>query len=236
VRRLALATAAVTLLSASCATRAPTPPGLDFFVPAPASDPWNPKINDWQARHGLDAAQRAVVGGEQPRVGSELGERYLEFVSNVEQRLGAGELRDRIASDLVTWVQTQSHEYYRADGSEDHWATLGHVIDRGEDDCDGLDLLTFVLLRRLGFGPREIYRAIIVERDTGQHHMVTLWFDADSPAAAAADPWVLDPTGVVRAQMTRLSEIQGWEPIELFDESAHFRVVVGPVPTFVAGN
>jgi hypothetical protein len=231
VRRLALATAAVTLLSASCATQPIAVPELDFFVPAPASDPWNPKIHDWQARHGLDAAQRAVVGGEQPRVGSELGERYLEYVSVAEGRLGAGEVRDRIVSDVVTWVQEQSHEYYRPDGGEDHWATLGGVIDRGEDDCDGLDLLTFVLLRRLGFGPREIYRAIIVERDTGQHHMVTLWFDVDD-----SDPWVLDPTGVVRAEMTRLSEIQGWEPIELFDESAHFRVVIGPAPTFVAGH
>jgi hypothetical protein len=228
---LALATAAVTLLSTSCATRPLVVPELDFFVPAPASDPWNPKVHDWQARHGLDAAQRAIVGGETPRVGSELGERYLEYVMEAERRLADGVLRDRLAGDMVTWVQSQSHEYYRADGGEDHWATLGHVIDRGEDDCDGLDLLTFVLLRRLGFGPREIYRAIIVERDTGQHHMVTLWFDAEG-----SDPWVLDPTGVVRSEMTRLSQISGWEPIELFDESTHFRVVISAAPTFVAGH
>jgi hypothetical protein len=94
------------------------------------------------------------------------------------------------------------------------------VIETGGDDCDGLDLLTFELLRRLGFREREILRAILVERATGQHHMVTLWFENGE----RGDPYVLDPTAVVTPGMVRLSAVPAWDAIELFDETAHYRV------------
>jgi hypothetical protein len=217
MRRLGLAIAASTLLCASCATPALPPAVLDFFAPAPRDDPWNHKIGNWQDRHRLDTRSAA---DEQA---SELAAEYAQFTR---------ELRRKLVAETVEWVQEQSQRHYRSDGERDHWATLGEVVASGRDDCDGLDLLTFTLLRRLGFGEKEIYRSIVVERVSGQHHMVTLWFED----AGRGDPFVLDPTGVVSRGLARLSEIPGWEPIELFDEVAHFRVESSPRAAEVAGG
>ncbi len=225
MRRLGLAISVVTLLLVSCATRPLSSTTLDLFVVAPANDPWNAKVTDWQERHHLDQ-----VTGSQPWATSDLGQRYADFTAEMESR----RLEDRhaLVRDTVDWVQGLSREYYRSDGKEDHWATLGHVIANGGDDCDGLDLLTFVLLRHLGFESDEIYRSIVVERRSGQHHMVTLWFEEGS----RDDPFVLDPTGVVRKGLARLSSIRGWEPIELFDEDSHYRVEPRPGGVTVAGR
>lgn len=208
MRSLCVAIALTALALTSCSsTFRLTGGSLDFFAPAGAQDPWIHKVQNWQARHRLDPATR---GEWSPQV-SELGEAYAGFER---------ELRRRIVADTVAWVQEYSRRHYRPDGGRDHWATLGEVIASGEDDCDGLDLLTFVLLRRLGFGERELYRAIVVEDGTAQHHMVTLWFEGGS----SDDPFVLDPTGVVSPELARLSEVASWEPIELFDEHAHYTV------------
>jgi hypothetical protein len=205
--RVGIAFAAGLLLS--CAHRVEGLPAtsLNFFAPAPPDNPWEQKIQNWQARHHLDPVRR----GESPRRESELATEYARF---------AADLRHRVAAETVAWVQQHSRRYYRPDGERDHWATLGEVIESGGDDCDGLDLLTFQTLRGMGFGEREILRAILVERQSGQHHMVTLWFENGE----REDPFVLDPTAVVTSGMVRLSEIPGWDPIELFDESAHYRV------------
>jgi hypothetical protein len=220
MRRLGLAIAASTLLCASCATPVLPPAALDFFVPAPHDDPWNGKIGNWQVRHRLDRA--GADAGARARA-SELARDYDEFTRA---------LRRKLVAETVEWVQEQSQTHYRSDGERDHWATLGEVVASGKDDCDGLDLLTFTLLRRLGFGEKEIYRSILVERVSGQHHMVTLWFED----GGRGDPYVLDPTGVVVRGVARLSEIPGWEPIELFDEVAHFRVESSPRAAEVAGR
>lgn len=219
MRSLGIAVALVATGLISCAS-APLLPALsfEFFVPAGADDPWNQKIQNWQARHRGDPSAR----GERPRKVSTLGGAYAEFERD---------LRREIAADTVSWVQQSSRRHYRPDGARDHWATLGEVIEKGGDDCDGLDLLTFVLLRRLGFEEAEIYRAIMVEEGTGQHHMVTLWFEEKGD-----DPFVLDPTGVVTAQMVRLSEIPTWEPIELFDERSHYAVRPEESSTSVAAE
>jgi hypothetical protein len=204
----------IALACLSCATPpvgSLPPVSLNFFVPAPPDNPWKQKIENWQARHHLDPVTR----GERPRKLSKLASEYDKF---------SVELRRKLATETVAWVQEHSRRYYRADGEQDHWATLGEVVESGGDDCDGLDLLTFVLLRRLGFGEEEIYRSIVVEQATGQHHMVTLWFDR----GPSEDPYVLDPTGVVTAKMVRLTEVPDWEPIELFDETAHFNVEESP--------
>jgi hypothetical protein len=219
MRRLGLAIAASTLLCASCATPALPPVALDFFVPAPQDDPWNHKIDNWQKRHRLDRARVEPVRAKP----SELAAEYEAFTLD---------LRRKLVAQTVEWVQDQSQRHYRSDGERDHWATLGEVTESGKDDCDGLDLLTFTLLRRLGFREKEIYRSIVVERVSGQHHMVTLWFDEPE----RRDPLVLDPTGVVSRGLARLSEIPGWEPIELFDEVAHFRVESSPRAAEVAGG
>ncbi len=218
--RLGVGTALGILLLTSCATLPPaSPPTVNFFAPAPADDPWNRKVRSWQARHHLDPAVRDEFEGEK----SPIAIKYDRFTHS---------LRRKIVSDTVDWVQSQSQLYYRPDGSEDHWATLGEVVESGGDDCDGLDLLTFVLLRRLGFGESELYRAILVEDKTQQHHMVTLWFEEPG----SADPYVLDPTGVVIQGLARLSQVPTWEPIELFDENTHYRVEVTANQVAVAGR
>jgi predicted transglutaminase-like cysteine proteinase len=206
LRTLGLAWVAASFLS--CATSAPiAPASLDYFAAAPDDNPWNRKIQNWQLRHQEDPAPRAP----KPTGPSELGHAYSEFVERV---------RHEVVAEAVSWVQEMSREHYRPDGDHDHWATLGEVMESGGDDCDGLDLLTFVLLRRLGFAKEEIFRAIVVERGSGQHHMVTLWFDRPD----RRDPLILDPTGVVTATPARLSEVPAWNPIELFDEGEHFAV------------
>jgi hypothetical protein len=209
MRSLGIAVSLLGLVFLSCAPKAQLLPAVEmnFFVPAPSDNPWTQKIQNWQARHHLDPVRR----GEEPRTRSPLGDEYSQF---------SAELRRDIAVRTIQWVQENSRQHYRPDGERDHWATLSEVIESGGDDCDGLDLLTFELLRKLGFGRKEIYRAIVVEDGTGQHHMVTLWFENGT----RDDPFVLDPTGVVTDSMTRLSQIPSWEPIEIFDEQAHFRV------------
>ncbi len=208
LRALASVVSLCSLLLTSCLTgRAVPTVQLDFFGPPSSGDPWSGKIANWQERHRQDAAAK----GEWSEGASDLADAYSGFVSDT---------RRRIAEEAVQWVQSRSRKSYRPDGDYDHWATLGEVIQSGADDCDGLDLLTFVLLRRLGFGPEEMFRAIVVERGTGQHHMVTLWFERGSER----DPFLLDPTGVVTGKLVRLSEVPTWDPIELFDESAHFAV------------
>ncbi len=198
----------VALLLTSCATSGGLPSVVhDFFVPASAENPWNHKIENWQLRHQLDP----VVRGADSAAATDLGDAYVDFTDK---------LRRQIVLQTVQWVQKNSREIYRPDGAQDHWATLSEVIQTGGDDCDGLDLLTFVLLRRMGFGENEIFRSIVVEEGTGQHHMVTLWFENGTNG----DPYVLDPTGVVSQSMARLSEVGAWEPIELFNERAHFAV------------
>jgi hypothetical protein len=207
------------LLLVSCATTQILPPvSLDFFVPAAPDDPWKRKVQDWQSRHDQDL--RLAASGPQAS-SSQLAKDYAVF---------SRRLRRQLVEETVEWVQGRSRHYYRPDGDSDHWATLGEVIEAGEDDCDGLDLLTFVLLRRLGFKGEEIYRSIVVEEGSRQHHMVTLWFEDGAPE----DPFVLDPTGVVTKEMVRLSAIEGWEPIQLFDESAHFRVEHSPIASSVS--
>jgi hypothetical protein len=184
---------------------------LDFFVESPREDPWNAKIKNWQSRNQLDqvaVAQHLPTGGK-------LGEEYQGFEI---------ELRRRIAAETVAWIQDESRRHYIPDGEVDHWATLSEVIAQDGDDCDGLDLMTFDLLRKLGFSKDELFRSIVVDRETGQHHMVTLWFENSD----RRDPWVLDPTGVVTSQLVRLSQVPKWSPIEMFDEARHYRVEESP--------
>jgi hypothetical protein len=180
---------------------------MRILAPAAPTNLWHAKIGEWQARHDADMARQ----GLSPKDPTALGRAYEDFVRAA---------RRQAAEQTVAWVQEQSRRFYRPDGDVDHWATLGEVITGDGDDCDGLDLLTFEMLRRLGFGEHEIYRAIVVEASTGQHHMVTLWFDGED----RSDPYLLDPTGIVTTRMVRMSEIPGWEPIQVFDERAHYAV------------
>ena len=213
MRSLGFAIAVLGLAFLSCAQNAAflPPVSLDFFVESPREDPWNAKIKNWQSRNQLDQLATA----ERHPAGSKLGEEYGKFEL---------ELRRKVAAEAVAWIQDESRRHYIPDGETDHWATLSEVIAQDGDDCDGLDLMTFLLLRKLGFSKDEIYRSIVVDRETGQHHMVTLWFETSDHR----DPWVLDPTGVVTSQLVRLSQVPKWSPIEMFDEARHYRVEVSP--------
>jgi hypothetical protein len=213
LRSLGLAIAVLGLAFLSCAGNAAFVPPVtrDFFVQSPREDPWNAKIRNWQSRHQLD--QLAVT--DRKPADSKLGEEYARFEI---------EMRRKVAAETVAWIQDESRRHYVPDGETDHWATLSEVIASDGDDCDGLDLMTFLLLRKLGFSKDEIFRSIVVDRETGQHHMVTLWFESSD----RRDPWVLDPTGVVTSQLVRLSQVPKWSPIEMFDEARHYRVEESP--------
>ena len=84
--------------------------------------------------------------------------------------------------------------------------TLAETLRGNGDDCDGLELLTYHLLRDLGFRESEVYRSIVYRRADGQHHMVTLWFERPD------DPWVIDPTGAMTSGMPRMSQLPDWQP------------------------
>ncbi len=195
-------------LAVGCASAQPVPPArYELFAPVAAGDPWAAPIRLWQARHRYEPATDAEKSSPQ----SPLAAAYADFQA---------QLRYQLVLDTVDWVQTSSGVYYRPDSERDDWPTLAAVQRSGGDDCDGMELLTFELLRRLGFGPGEIYRAVV--RDAGgAHHMVTLWFSDESNR----DPYVLDPTGDVTGRVVRLSAVRGWTPVALFDETREFRVV-----------
>jgi len=142
------------------------------------------------------------------------------------------ELRWRVVTRTLGFVQRMSRLGYRPDPRGDDWPILGELLAGGRDDCDGWELLNFALLRDAGFAQQEIYRAILRRRDgpgdpgpragatSGErYHMVTLWFrDGD-----ASDPFVLDPTAELARNPTRFSRLRDWEPVRLFDESRQFQ-------------
>ncbi len=212
-------------LLAACAS-VPQPLNYDLFVPVAEGDEYAPAIQHWQAESRLEdlsaevAELRAKLSGNAlplPGAGdagagdTPLGLAYRGFRS---------ELRRNVVDQTVHWVQQQSGLYYRNDGNLDDWPVLGELLAAGADDCDGMDLLTFSLLRGLGFEQGEIYRTIVRHLDTGLHHIVTLWF----APGRRDDPWLLDSTGEVSRAVIPLSAQTDWEPLRLFDESTAYTV------------
>lgn len=209
---------------AACAAPAPAPPvRYALFEPLPADDVFAPAIEHWQAESRLEdltaelAELRASMRGEapppvvEPEGTSALGLAYGEF---------RRELRRRIVHDTVHWVQQQSGLYYTRDRGADDWPALGELLAAGADDCDGMDLLTFSLLRRLGFEQGEIYRAIVRNVETDMHHIVTLWFEP----GRRDEPWLLDSTGEISRQVIPFSAQRAWQPLRLFDETSAYNV------------
>jgi hypothetical protein len=140
------------------------------------------------------------------------------------------ERRRAQAREVADWIQDVAQDHYIADGPVDRWATLEETFRREGDDCDGLELLTYNLLRGLGFAEDEVFRAIVFRRSDGQHHMVTFWFEN------ADDPWVIDPTGAMTSGMPRMSELPGWEPIKVFSKKRDFDVVARPAELHAAAR
>ncbi len=198
-------------LGGGCQT-APLAPGLyQYFARSAPDDAWGVKIRGWQERERVSAADRATEPRTRPDPASigELRAKYEEF--RVEQRRAQ-------AREVAAWIQDQARDHYVADGAIDHWATSEETFRSNGDDCDGLELLTFHFLRDLGFPEDQVFRAIVVRRSDGQHHMVTLWFEAPG------DPWVIDPTGAMTTGMPRMSELPGWVPLKIFTDRADFSV------------
>jgi len=208
--RLRILTAACVVTLFSCATSDPGPFAYDFFQAPDPEDPWTAKISAWQTREGgtqPPAVKVAVAPGP-----TDLRSAYARFRS---------EQKRAVARELASWIQARARDHYVPDGPTDHWATLAETLERDGDDCDGLELLSFNLLRDLGFESSEVYRAIVYRPSDRQHHMVTLWFeDAD-------DPWVIDPTGAMVTGMPRLSQVPGWVPLKVFSVSEEYTATRG---------
>jgi hypothetical protein len=189
-----------------------------FVAPAP-TDPWSPKIAGWQARERAQPdteqlrAPASVSGSGQetapPPPIPDLREKYFSW---------RAERKRRLARETAAWIQREAKAHYVPDGPIDHWATLEETLKTNGDDCDGLELLVYHLLRDLGFEADEVFRAIVYRPSDGQHHMVTLWFEDEG------DPWVIDPTGAMTGGMPRMSQVGEWVPLKVFSEDEEFTV------------
>jgi hypothetical protein len=155
---------------------------------------------------------REQHGEKSDELVSELQRKYRVFREAQADALQSGQSRQEIGEAIALWLQGISIQHYRSETGSDHWPVFEELLQSGYDDCDGLELLSLHLLRELGFGDAELFRAIVYQPSDGLHHMVTLWFeDAD-------DPWVFDPTGILASGMQRLSAYDTWAPIRLFTE------------------
>jgi len=215
-----IALGAVLGLGLGCAS---PPAGLlayDYFAEPASNDPWSRKIQRWQLRERTDRGEdflRAPASVAEPGSSQE-GKGGLP--EQLEDKYAAfrAEQKRAMAREVAGWIQEQARVHYVPDGPVDRWATLGETLRDNGDDCDGLELLTFNLLRNLGFAESEVYRAIVYRRDDGQHHMVTLWFEDPK------DPWVIDPTGAMTSGMPRMSDVPGWVPLKVFSVDRDFTV------------
>ena len=215
--------AALLVLCGGCLGITLGAPGYRYFVKPRPDDAWSRKIAQWQQRERDPSAEvelrtpAAVAGsgaGEDAASAGrdELRAKFEEFLA---------EHRRTQAREVAAWIQEMAQHHYIPDGPIDRWATLEETFRQNGDDCDGLELVAYSLLRSLGFRENEVYRAIVFRRSDGQHHMVTFWFERPD------DPWVIDPTGAMTTGMPHMSEMHGWEPIKVFSESRDFDVVPG---------
>jgi hypothetical protein len=220
-RAAVIAAAIVLALCGGCLGIALGAPAYRYFATPREGDAWSRKISQWQLRERSDSREVVVhtpasVAGSGARDGAAQAAREslrAKFDGFLAER------RRAQAREVAAWIQDVAQDHYIADGPVDSWATLEETFRRDGDDCDGLELLTYNLLRGLGFSEDEVFRAIVFRRSDGQHHMVTFWFEN------ADDPWVIDPTGAMTSGMPRMSELHGWEPIKVFSEKRDFDVM-----------
>ena len=204
------------LLGLSCVSNPAAETHFHFFSGArPDDDPWFEKVEEWQRR----ARAEAATGSSAIR---DTGVTRSALLSNKIGVFEAGEKR-KLARRINAWAQIQARKHYRSEPNAnfdaDHWPTFGELIERNGDDCDGLDLIGYQLLREFGYEQDAVYRAIVRRDRDRANHMITLWFED------AGDPWVLDGTGAMTMKMRRLSELPGWTPTKMFNELEQYRVV-----------
>jgi hypothetical protein len=196
---------------------------FDFFTAAipndDKADPWYPKVVEWQGR--MQAEGKRLPPTDRSLRSSEQSGKLVTVMSGFRD-----EQRREVARRVTDWAQHLARHYYKWDpGADDpqydHWPTVGELLANNGDDCDGLDLIAYQLLREFGFPPDKIFRAII-ERDRDKaNHMVTLWFEDPT------DPWVLDATGAVTFEMRKFSELEGWTPTKMFNEHSQYTASAG---------
>jgi len=149
------------------------------------------KVTGWQA----------VASGDLGKGGTALASSYQKLRGRF---VGPFELSDiRL---LASKVQRLSRKHYRSEVG-DSWPTLAQVLESGGDDCDGLELLAYWTLRDAG---EPVWRAVFLNADANLAHAVTLWGDP-------ADPYVLDPTGLMSKKVQRLSFFKSWKIVARFN-------------------
>ena len=212
-------------LNWGCVGAIPTAVPYQYFANPPSDDAWAHKIKLWQTRElaGHDAAylpETASVEASPDESVAEGSPTSVDSADDLRAKYKAFRLdrKRAMAREIAEWIQQQAQEHYVEDGPIDHWATLEETFRTNGDDCDGLELLVYHLMRDLGFGSDEVFRGIVYRRNDMQHHMVTLWFEDP------ADPWVIDPTGAMTSGMPRMSEVPGWAPLKVFGEDSNFTV------------
>jgi hypothetical protein len=212
-------------LGQGCATGLPTRMAWDYFAAPRSDDPWMRKIAQWQERERSERGDAAAVAPAAVAGASDGSSDSPKPVGDLRGEYDAFRAAQRrtFARDLANWIQWKAQDHYIPDGPVDRWATLAETLDGNGDDCDGLELLVYNMLREFGFGEHEVYRAIVVRPSDGQHHMVTLWFEDRS------DPWVIDPTGAMTTGMPHMSEVPGWRPLKVFSSDERFTVERLPV-------
>ena len=129
-------------------------------------DLWNDKIAEWQEptsgrpgkRRPRPAAHRCATrrrGGRSEQSGRA---RRRDAPGRVRDVPHWTEARARRAGDALGAARVDAA--YRDDGPRDDWPTVSETLDGDGDDCDGLELLAYTMLRDLGFGENSVYRAI----------------------------------------------------------------------------
>jgi hypothetical protein len=190
-----------------------------FAEPVPSADPWYSKVARWQVRERRDRPQENLTGSEAiEAAGPHSG------LLRVKMGRWTSEERLALAKRIASWAQEESRRHYRFDPptswADDPWPTTKDLLDQNGDDCDGLDLITYKLMRSFGFPREQLFRAIVKRQRDGANHMVTLWFEDPE------DPWVVDATGAITMNVRRFSQLPGWTPTKVFNEQQQFT----PVP------
>ncbi len=221
------ACAALVVLALACASGGARAPRharhFDFFGAAKPdddhADPWYPKVVEWQGR--MQSEGKRLPPTDRSLRSSEQSGKLLLTMSAFRDE----ERRD-VAKRVTDWAQHLARRYYKWDPNAqdpnfDHWPTVGELLGNNGDDCDGLDLIAYQLLREFGFPQDSLFRAVLRRDRDKANHMVTLWFEDPK------DPWVLDATGAVTFEMRRFSQLEGWTPTKVFNERTQFAPAEG---------
>lgn len=203
-------------LSLGCTTTT-TGQRYDFFGEGtPTShDPWSPKIATWQKREiEHRRSYRVAPNADGTSRSGLLSKKFALFLGGKKRSL---------AREITEFSQQEARRHYRADDPTDlegdHWPTTRELFVNNGDDCDGLDLIAYNLLRESGFAEDKLYRLVVRRNRDGAFHMVTLWFEDRD------DPWVLDATGAMSMKMRRYSGMPyGWTPVVIFNERLSYPV------------